>query len=1324
MPERHARTKDSAPSGAPPKKRPARRISLLIVVLCLISLGVFLLPLGLNFFLSTSALTGYLQESLTRATGRKVTIVGDVRITSWPWLGVKIGPMSIADPPEFGDEPMLVVASSTVRIRPLPLLRRVVAPADITVKGLRLLLKRNADGKANWSGLPFFMDEAAFTPEPPEALGWSVSPRPRGMRLADATVVYEDKELGRRVRLDRLNLSTGYGERFNFSLSFDVSGLKPGFAALFNAKGVALFDSETGRVAVRDGLVEASCRIPRRNAPPGEAFWPAALRAGAAFDSVSGRLALTDLDARGLGVGVNGSLVVSNLSDAPLLAGDLSIRAGAGGDWTAALGLVPDIKGHPGLTAAQTDERGRPTPPRSFFSADPKREKPPVTITTAFTAERRSLLVKSFNLEWKDARLAGRAEAVVGDAGRLVFSAEAEGFDLNDLVFVESGKPISLHEWIPRDMDVDGTVDVRNIRFADVYPLDGHAVVRARRGRVRVYPASLRLPGGVVNADLRASPQKDRLDFEAEAVATALRADSGKGPGGELPSAAFRAVGALAADKADGRLAFSGSHPAVLGRMFDPAANAAEEKTGPRSVRGTSHFTVAFGPTRFFESVRLDGCRVRFGETTLTGDAAYTNHGRARAEFDLRADRLVLDDPPIRKDAAASPAASPAASAAASAAAFPAGKAVFPGPARIDGTLSVASLQVFGTGIKDFSVSGALERGRLRGAVFTGGLFRGRLSGKADMDFTPGARAFNLSASLAGADGGELTRVLAGRGLLAGPVDLSLSAEGAGGTYEALAASLSGKLSAVSSKGGVLSPGPGRKKKNAKPSGTRYNDLRAELSFEGGASDKERRRVFAAKGNLSFTTPGLLRRAEAGLEGNVLLAPDGGGAAVREAAFKAQLETRPGKGKRAADVTLSGLFSVDQAASAWSLENVSVKAAGAAASGVLSGSWKNGAVLGGRLAFAEFDPRKALSALSLSPPDGLNKDLFKKAGLEFDVRGDGKGLFIENISLRLGDDKLAGTVSFPGYDFSDAHYDLLMGRLDIDHWFPSEPHEDDSGTTPFNMKALRDLRFSSRVRIGRLTCAGAVWSDVVLTGKAAGGRFDFTQKAKDFYGGAFDGKLTADARDVVLKTLLDIKIDNFDSASLINTWVPEGALDYGDTAFVAAANSSGAAAGELLDNLAGSARFQVVRGALVLRPPPEHKTGGAQRTRAPRPGPAGFEPSPPEDRGLEIQGVERLVFHQKRRRLQRGHSSSGQKTEGGGQGKPEPGGYASGCGSHGPCGGGNRTAHHHYRPPGHGQTQGGPLRTGGRHALSPVQRVDFDSGQGRGKDHRKNRENP
>lgn len=119
-----------------------RFLGLLVALLVAAVAAFFLIP--------AERIAGLVEQRFEAATGRALSIGGDVRPGLWPEIGLRTGPVSIANADWAGPEPMVEAEALSVGIA-----WKGLFGGDIRVTGVDLTrpvirLARDADGRGNW----------------------------------------------------------------------------------------------------------------------------------------------------------------------------------------------------------------------------------------------------------------------------------------------------------------------------------------------------------------------------------------------------------------------------------------------------------------------------------------------------------------------------------------------------------------------------------------------------------------------------------------------------------------------------------------------------------------------------------------------------------------------------------------------------------------------------------------------------------------------------------------------------------------------------------------------------------------------------------------------------------------------------------------------------------------------------------------------------------------------------------------------------------------------------------------------------------------------
>jgi len=444
--------------------------------LLLLLLALLLLPLLL---LDPNDFKDEIQDSVFRATGRQLTIEGDLSLTLLPRLGLEVSGASVANPPGFGDEPFAKLERVEMDAPLLPLLAGRLEVERVRIEGLRLNLIRDPQGRTNWDltpppakaaeaavvpssalerRMPAFVrvsaEEAVQAPaaraRPPSAPlatqdkgGKLVSLTSiAGVDLVDAHVLWDDRKTGWSLVLEGLEADSGpirRGEPVTLQLSSGLTDAHGRFNGKLAGETTVVPDGATGGFV----LEPLKLRLESLRTANGLEAW------GALSGRLIGNPRARRYQVDGLGVqfdvagaALAGGHLNGNLStrlDLDLGAGTLaidgfSLRSGtltATGDALGSgLRADPVYEGH--LAVAEVDLRawlqqhGLPQP----RAADPEALRL-VSLTSEWRLDRDRLDLTNLVITLDQSHFEGTANMVDGEPRAFAFDLAADTLELD-----------------------------------------------------------------------------------------------------------------------------------------------------------------------------------------------------------------------------------------------------------------------------------------------------------------------------------------------------------------------------------------------------------------------------------------------------------------------------------------------------------------------------------------------------------------------------------------------------------------------------------------------------------------------------------------------------------------------------------------------------------------------------------------------------------------------------------------------------------------------------------------------------------------------------
>ena len=196
-----------------------------------------------------------ISEVVNAKTGRDLAIRGDLKLSVFPWLGVKLGETELSNAKGFEERPFARIDEVGVSVQLLPLLSKEIHVDTVTLRGLNLNLGVDQNGTGNWEDLVAASEaepEAVETPESDN--GFAIkSVDVAAVVIENAALRYDDKQAKTSYSLEKVNLKTGTlrpAEPINISLSFRVTSSEPELAADVDMVSQVLLERDSGNYSV------------------------------------------------------------------------------------------------------------------------------------------------------------------------------------------------------------------------------------------------------------------------------------------------------------------------------------------------------------------------------------------------------------------------------------------------------------------------------------------------------------------------------------------------------------------------------------------------------------------------------------------------------------------------------------------------------------------------------------------------------------------------------------------------------------------------------------------------------------------------------------------------------------------------------------------------------------------------------------------------------------------------------------------------------------------------------------------------------------------
>jgi len=186
---------------------------------------------------------------VSKYTGRKLTIGGDLRLSLFPWPRVKASDITLENAEGFGEMPMAQIKAAEIGIRILPLFERRIEVDNVVLGGMSLSLITNDQGETNWGDL---LEHKAG-----EGLAL-IALVVRGIDVRDSQLIWRDRKTAKHYILNKFNIETGQilsGEPERLVLSFKLLQSGKAYQLPVKLKGRIRFDAQQNKLVMQDVLL-------------------------------------------------------------------------------------------------------------------------------------------------------------------------------------------------------------------------------------------------------------------------------------------------------------------------------------------------------------------------------------------------------------------------------------------------------------------------------------------------------------------------------------------------------------------------------------------------------------------------------------------------------------------------------------------------------------------------------------------------------------------------------------------------------------------------------------------------------------------------------------------------------------------------------------------------------------------------------------------------------------------------------------------------------------------------------------------------------------
>ncbi len=329
-----------------------KKAIVIVVAVLVVLVGV---AVAVPFFVPTGVYTAKISEAVKSATGRSLTLGGDVGFSLFPSVGVTAQNVAFANAPGAADANMATLKSLEVRLKVMPLISGNVEVESFVLVEPVIRLEIDRQGRPNWT-----FDQGKATPAEPGKPGEPGGPAIGGLtlenvRIENGRILYTDARSGLKEEVKDVDMTVSLPSLeaplkakgglvwHDKKIDLDISAEKPGALmaggaspAVVSVQGDPLKLTFAGTLANAaklkvDGALALDVPSVRALAAwagkpieaPGETLGPLTLKGAVAVDGAT--YAMKDADIRLDAISAKGGLTAAMGGAKPVIKGKLDV---------------------------------------------------------------------------------------------------------------------------------------------------------------------------------------------------------------------------------------------------------------------------------------------------------------------------------------------------------------------------------------------------------------------------------------------------------------------------------------------------------------------------------------------------------------------------------------------------------------------------------------------------------------------------------------------------------------------------------------------------------------------------------------------------------------------------------------------------------------------------------------------------------------------------------------------------------------------------------------------------------------------------------------
>ena len=450
-----------------------RGIKILGLIVGAVVALIAVLLIGVWLFVNPNNYKARIAQEVKSATGRELSLTGDIKLSVFPWIALELGPASLGNPPGFGAEPFVSVKHVALRVKLLPLLQGQLEVGRLQIDGMDLRMKKNAEGKGNWEDMG---KKSANEPAAAQQGGLKGFRELAGVEISDSRISYETTTLSElNLDIGRVAMKSSIPIKARFNLDRSPEAAAVSVTAALNA----LLDPDAKRYAL-DGLTLSGDLTSKGDSRP----VPWRFSAGSvAVDQAAQTLQVPAFTAQYAAAQISGSLSGEKIVDAPALRGSFKLEPL----------VLREFLARIGIDAPKT--------------RDPK-VLSKLALSSGFDYGNNAARLSNLDIALDDSKFTGNAAITNLDSKALSFDLRLDQIDLDRYLSSSEAeakpddKPVDLPSKELKALNASGSFQIGRARIAGMDLTGVKLTLQAKDGLLHLNPVKAGLFDGQYLGDV------------------------------------------------------------------------------------------------------------------------------------------------------------------------------------------------------------------------------------------------------------------------------------------------------------------------------------------------------------------------------------------------------------------------------------------------------------------------------------------------------------------------------------------------------------------------------------------------------------------------------------------------------------------------------------------------------------------------------------------------------------------------------------------------------------------------------------------------------